>query len=120
MVISIPSMLVEPQDILCAEAVDALAPQAWDLKAEDLLSPLRIQEVKSILNPILSLCHIFWSLTRLGLSEVAVASPLGFGPSLAHFDRQLAAGEPLLKAFLPGFVLKVFIGLVVQLLMVLH
>ena len=39
MLISILSMLVEPLEMLCAEAMVALAPQAGDLKAEDLLSP---------------------------------------------------------------------------------
>ena len=48
-------------------------------------------------------------------------SPLRFEPSLAHFDRQLATvGKPLPQAFLPDLVLKVFIGLVIQLLVVLH
>ena len=41
-VIFIQSVLVEPLEMLCAEAVDALAPQAGDLKAEDLLSPLHL------------------------------------------------------------------------------
>ena len=36
MLISRSSMLVEPLEMSCAEPVDALAPQAWDLKAEDL------------------------------------------------------------------------------------
>ena len=40
MLISRVSMLVGPLDMSCAEAVDALAPRAGDLKAEDLLSPL--------------------------------------------------------------------------------
>ena len=42
MLTSILSMSVEPPEILCAEAVDALAPQVWDLKTEDLLSPLHL------------------------------------------------------------------------------
>ena len=33
-------MPVEPLEILCAEAVDALVPLAGDLKSDDLLSPL--------------------------------------------------------------------------------
>ena len=40
MVISILSMSVKLLEISCAEAVDALAPWAGDLKTEDLLSPL--------------------------------------------------------------------------------
>ena len=36
MLISRSSMLVEPLEMSCAEPVDALAPQSWDLKAEDL------------------------------------------------------------------------------------
>ena len=40
-------------------------------------------------------------------------------PGLAHLDRQIATvGEPLPKTFLPCFVLKMFISVVVQLLMV--
>ena len=42
MLISILSTLVEPLAMLCAEAVDALAPQAVDLKLEVLLSPLHL------------------------------------------------------------------------------
>ena len=36
MLISILSVLVEPFEMSCAEAVDALAPRAGDTKAEDL------------------------------------------------------------------------------------
>ena len=50
MPIPILSMLFEPLEILCAEAVDALAPQAGDLKAEDLLSPLHLMCVFKKLN----------------------------------------------------------------------
>ena len=85
------------------------------------MSDVCLQEVKFILNSVLPLCHFFWSLTRLGLCEFALASVLGFEPSLAHFDRQFATvGKPVPQAFIPGVVLKVFIGLVVQLLVVLH
>ena len=35
-------MSVEALEMLCTEAADALAPQAWDLKPEDLLSPLHL------------------------------------------------------------------------------
>ena len=38
MLISILSVSVKVLEMLCVEAVDALAPQARDLKAEDLLS----------------------------------------------------------------------------------
>ena len=40
MLISILSMSVEPLEVLCAEAADALASPERDLKLEDLLSPL--------------------------------------------------------------------------------
>ena len=81
-------------DMLCAEASDALAPRAVDLKLEDLLaseflvSDVHLKEVKFILNQVLPFlpCHFFWSLTRLGLRELAITSPVGFKPSLAHFN----------------------------------
>ena len=48
-------------------------------------------------------------------------SPLGFEPSLAHFDRQLVTvDEPLPQTFLPGLVLQMFISFVLQLLVILH
>ena len=115
MLFSILSMSVEPPEKLCAETADALAPQARDLKPEDLLSLLHlmfIQEVKFVLQPILSFYHYLGSLARLGLVEFSIASPLGFKPSLAHFHRQLGtAGAPLPQAILPGLVPKVLIGL---------
>ena len=40
MLISILSMLVEDLDMLCAEAAEALAPWAWDLKPDDFLGHL--------------------------------------------------------------------------------
>ena len=49
--------------------------------------------------------------TKLGMGEFAVASPLGFEPSLLHSDRQQRT-SPLPQAFLPGLVLKVLIGVV--------
>ena len=71
-----------------------------------------LPEVKFILNPVLPLCHFLGSLAILRLCESVIMSPLGFKRSLAHFDRQHAAvGEPLPQAFLPGLVLKLFIGL---------
>ena len=42
MLISIVSVLVKPLQMSCAEAVDALAAQAGDLKVKDLLSPLHL------------------------------------------------------------------------------
>ena len=42
MLISILSMLVEPLEMLCAEAADTLAPRARNLKSADLLSPLNL------------------------------------------------------------------------------
>ena len=38
MLITIQSMSVEPLEMSCAEAMDALAPWAGDLKAEESLS----------------------------------------------------------------------------------
>ena len=91
MLISILSVSVEPLEMLCAEAVDALAPQ--DLKPKDFLSPLRLmcvfitlQEVKFILIIQFCLCHFLRSLARLGRCELAVASPLGFKPSVAYLQ----------------------------------
>ena len=40
MLISLQSLSVVPLEMSCAESEDALAPQAGDLKAEDMLSPL--------------------------------------------------------------------------------
>ena len=40
MLISILFMSVEALEMLCAQAAEALAPQAWDLKPDNLLSPL--------------------------------------------------------------------------------
>ena len=48
--ISILSMSVEPLEMLCSEAVVALAPRAGDLKAENLLSLLRVMCVFKKLN----------------------------------------------------------------------
>ena len=42
MLISILSVLVEALEMLCAEAADALAPRAGNLKPDDLLSPLHL------------------------------------------------------------------------------
>ena len=47
---SIVSMLVEPLEMSCAEAADALAPRARDFQAEDLLSPLYLMCVFKKLN----------------------------------------------------------------------
>ena len=40
MLISIVSASVKALEMLCAVAAEALAPRAWDLKPDDLLSPL--------------------------------------------------------------------------------
>ena len=40
--ISILSMSVEALNMLCPEAVEALAPRIWDLKLHNLPSPLRL------------------------------------------------------------------------------
>ena len=42
MLVSILSVSVEPMEMSCVQAVDALAPRAGDLKAEDLLSPFHL------------------------------------------------------------------------------
>ena len=92
MLISILSMSLEPLEMLCAEAADALAPWAGNLKLKSLTPDVCLQELKFILNPVLPL----GSLARLGLHEFAEVSPLGFKPSLAHLDRQLEICPPLL------------------------
>ena len=50
MLISILSVSVELLEMLCVEAEGALAPQAGDLKFEDLLSPLHLMCVIKRLN----------------------------------------------------------------------
>ena len=50
MLISILSVSVEPLEMLYAEAADALAPWATNLKAENLLSPLHLMCVFKMLN----------------------------------------------------------------------
>ena len=50
MLISIQSASVEPLEMLCAEAIDALAHCTRDLKPEDLLSPLHLMCVFKKLN----------------------------------------------------------------------
>ena len=49
MLISILSVSAEALE-MCAEAVAALAPRAWDLKPDDLLSPLHLMCVSKKLN----------------------------------------------------------------------
>ena len=50
MLISILPVSVEPLEMTCPEVVVALAPQARDLKAEDLLSPFHLMYVFKKLN----------------------------------------------------------------------
>ena len=50
MLISIISVLFEPLEMTCAEATNALASWAGNLKAEDLLSPLHLMCVFKKLN----------------------------------------------------------------------
>ena len=50
MLISILSISVESLEMLCAEAADAMALQAGDLKPEDLLSPLHLRFIFKKLN----------------------------------------------------------------------
>ena len=61
MLISILSVSVEPLEMLCAQAADALAPRAGDLKAENL-HPLHLMCVFNklifILNPVLPLSFV--------------------------------------------------------------
>ena len=48
MLISTMSVSVEALEMLCAEAAQALAPQAWDLKPDNfLLSDVQLQQSKS-------------------------------------------------------------------------
>ena len=42
MLISILSVSVKAPAISCVEATEALAPRAWDLKPDNLLSPLHL------------------------------------------------------------------------------
>ena len=55
MLISILSMLVEALRMLCSETAEALAPWAWDLKPDDLLSTLHL--MCDFRNPNLSCIH---------------------------------------------------------------
>ena len=48
MPISLLSMSVEALEMLCAAAVDALAPRAYDLKLDNWLSPLHLMCVKTL------------------------------------------------------------------------
>ena len=50
MLMPILSMLVESVEMSCAEAADALAPRAGDLKAEDFLSPFHLMYIFKKLN----------------------------------------------------------------------
>ena len=52
MLVSILSVLVEALEMSCAEAAEARSPQAWDLKIDDLLSPLHL--MLDLRNPYLS------------------------------------------------------------------
>ena len=56
MLISMLSVLVEAHDMSCAVIAEALAPQAWDLNTDNLLSPLR--QMCDLMNPNLS-CILF-------------------------------------------------------------
>ena len=55
MLISMLSVSVEAHDMSCAEAAEALAPQAWDLNPDYLLSPLH--QMCDLRNPTLSCIH---------------------------------------------------------------
>ena len=50
--ISMLSVLVKALEMLCAKAAEILAPRAWDLKPDDLLSPLGL--MCDLRNPNLS------------------------------------------------------------------
>ena len=52
MLISILSMSFEVLEMSCAEAAEALPPQAWDLKLDAMLSPLHL--MCDLRNPNLS------------------------------------------------------------------
>ena len=116
MLISILSVSVQPL-VMCAEAVVALAPWARDLKPEDLLSPFLLV---CVFNSESSCLSVIGSLARLALGEFSIGSPLEFKQSATHFHRHLsAAAEPLPHAFLTGLILKVLVGLVVELPVIL-
>ena len=112
--------------MFCAETAESLAPQAWDLKLDDLpdqsiASDVRPQKSKLSLYPVLMFCHFLQGLSRLCLHQLVIKYPLRLKPGLAHLERQLlTVGELLPKTLLPCFVLEIFISLVVQLPMVLH
>ena len=56
MLISIVSVSVEALEMLCAVVAEALAPQACDLKADNLLSPLHL--IYKLRNPSLSCIQV--------------------------------------------------------------
>ena len=56
MFIFIPSVSVEALEMLCAVVAEALAPQAFDLKTDNLLSPLQL--MCDLRNPILSCIQV--------------------------------------------------------------
>ena len=60
MLISILSVSVKALEMLCAVVAEALAPQACNLKADDLplASDVQLQESKLVLYPILMFRHL--------------------------------------------------------------
>ena len=93
-------MSVEALEMSCAEEADALAPQVWDLKPDDLHY--------SLLYPVLPFCYLFWGLSRLGLHELAVMCHLRLNPGLAQLDRHVATvGKPLPETLL-SFAIYIF------------
>ena len=55
MLIYVLSVSVKALAMLCAKAAETLAPHAWDLKPDDLLSPLHL--MCDLRNPNLSCIH---------------------------------------------------------------
>ena len=85
MLFIILSVSVKAVKMFCAEA---LAPRAWKLKPEDLLSPLRLmcnlRNPNLSLYPVLTFHHLLQGLSRLCLDQFAITCPLRLKPSLAH------------------------------------
>ena len=122
MLISILTASGKVQEMSCAVVAETLAPQAWDLNLDDLLSPCVLCAPSGIQTCPVSNSDIPSSPSGPVQTLIASASrniSLRLKPGLAHLDRQLATvGELLPDTLLPCFVLEKFISFVVQLLMI--
>ena len=74
MLLIILSVSVEPLEMLCAEAADALAPWAGDSCPLHLMC---VFKKLNFLNPVLPICHFLWSLTRQTVCGCCRTSPIG-------------------------------------------